>query len=579
MSSLDAALAGEPRRREDPRAWARLGVAALHVDAQGAVTATERCQGALGLSGPLRRDALEPLIRAWLDGAEAPGVPTARAFPLTARRASVPDGWLVALDEAPALDAALFHAQPEATLVVDEHCAAVLEANVAAERVLELGVGELRCTPPASLLDRLRRGAEQVLPWRGVDGATRLLELRVGDVATVGARRVRVATVRDVSSRLRAEAERTKSLEGMANARTFEALGLVAGIAHDLRNVLSIISAFAGGLHGELPAGEHKDDAQQIRTAARRAEGLVRRLVDFAKPSAKADEAYDAFDAVREAVALCQPALGPRFTVAVELPAGVRAPLVGDRGQLVLSLVNLLFNARDAMPGGGTISLSASCSGRRGVLRVADQGHGMPPDVLRRAFEPFFTTKPPGIGTGLGLSLVRSCVRAHGGDVRLQSEPAKGTTVTLWLPLDLPVEPPQPTLPAPEHPRGQALVIDDDDVMCLLLRTLLERQGFTVATTTRPDEAVALLQQLPQATLAVCDLVLPGMDGADVVRALKAQQPRLCVVVASGFADDRDVERVRALGAAAVLSKPFSTQEFDACVRRALERPDAPEPR
>lgn len=551
-------------------AWRKLHRALLVVTPAGELCATDLARATLGLAQAARTvDALEPCLRELRDGSATVRL-AARVLALQVDTLNCASGRVLELSEAGEPLRELFDALPDGTLLFDAAGERVLEANREAERLLEVSPGHLRMVPPTSLLEALRRDTPTVLPWRAVDGQTRLLEVRAGPLTTVGERALRSATVRDVSARLRAEDERTKSLEAMANARTFEALGLVAGIAHDLRNVLSIISAFAGGLHGDLPAGEQREDAQQIRTAARRAEGLVRRLVDFAKPNASATEDYDAFDAVREAVALCEPALGPRFQLRVQLPPDTRAPLVGDKGQLVLALVNLLFNARDAMPDGGVIALDATRWGRRGVLRVRDCGHGMSPDVLRRAFEPFFTTKPPGVGTGLGLPLVRSCARAHGGDVRLESEPGRGTTVTIWLPVD--VADPEPLAPRapPEQPRGQALVVDDDDVVCLLLRTLLERQGFSVSTTTRPEEALPLLRQLPRAALAVCDLVLPGTDGAELLRRLKAERPDLCVVVASGFIDEGDVDRVRALGAADVLAKPFSKQEFEVCVERAL---------
>jgi CheY-like chemotaxis protein len=278
-----------------------------------------------------------------------------------------------------------------------------------------------------------------------------------------------------------------------------------------------------------------------------------------------------------------------RVTVEVDAPAGL-PPVRGRTSDLHQAILNLCINARDAMPGGGRLSLRAARSptgprqppeeahsGEWILLEVRDEGEGMDPATQARIFEPFFTTKQRGKGTGLGLYMVYATVRAHGGAVDVESQPGKGTTFRVFLPASpdpavaaAPAPPPPP--PPPPAPSGaRVLVVEDEEMLRNLAAAILTAQGYAVESAGDGERAVALLEKPGAAfDLVLLDLVLPKMSGVEVFRRLRAVHPRLPVLLSSGNVDDGMVDQEVRKGVAGLLPKPYRTGELVSAVARVL---------
>jgi signal transduction histidine kinase/CheY-like chemotaxis protein len=374
-----------------------------------------------------------------------------------------------------------------------------------------------------------------------------------------------VVTLTDVTEHRAKELEREKLLEAVHQSQKLEAIGqLASGVAHDMNNVLAIVQTCAGALKDEVQEPLHKADAEQILLATQRAKDLIHTLLSFSRKSPARNERFDAVEMVREAMSLVQRLLPAMVKLDLRVPE-VATMLEGDRSQLQQTLINLSLNARDAMPRGGTLRVTATANDRRLTVQVADTGEGMTKDVRQRAFEPFFTTKKRGTGTGLGLSMAYTALRAHGGDIRLESEPGRGTTVTAWLPLERGLPDADGVTPLP-RPRGIAVVVDDDEATRKVLARFLKKLGYTVHLASSGEEAVTLLRGGLHPSLVVCDLVLPGLDGAETVTQLQALEPAISVVMTSGFLDEG--QSITAPGVAGLLRKPFSMDDVAQVVSR-----------
>jgi len=240
----------------------------------------------------------------------------------------------------------------------------------------------------------------------------------------------------------------------------------------------------------------------------------------------------------------------------------------GDAGALSHAFINLCVNAVDAMPGGGKLLLRTRNLGNRWIeLLVQDSGCGMPREVLERAMNPFFTTKPQGKGTGLGLAMVYSTVKAHQGQMDIQSEPGRGTSIRMRFPEALTAGLPEP---APEGPSGgmarslQVMLVDDDDLIRESTEALLEILGCQITALASGEEALARIAAGAQPGIVILDLNMPGLGGAGTLPRLRALRPALPVLLATGRVDQAALDLVEADPLVFLLSKPYSMRELQA---------------
>ncbi|MGD9508607.1 MAG: ATP-binding protein [Geminicoccaceae bacterium] len=372
-------------------------------------------------------------------------------------------------------------------------------------------------------------------------------------------------------------AERRQHEEVLRHAQKMQAVGLLAGgVAHDFNNLLTAISGQLRHLRRGV-AEELRPAIQGIELAVRRGERVARQLLAFTRVEPAHSEAVDLREAVTRILPLLEKSLQGGYAVATELTAEP-CPVQLDVADLELALLNLLTNARDAMPDGGAIRITVAreASGTdpgRVVLGVHDSGSGMTPEVRERAFEPFFTTKGVGDGSGLGLAGVYGFARQNGGTAWIESEPGKGTSVFVAVPAGRPLQAPEPAEadPPTATPPGVAaaeqgrrvLVVEDDALVCMVTVDALEEAGYVVVAARNGVEALAVLEQ-EGATLSavVTDLAMPGgVSGTDVAREVGRRHPDLALILTTGYTPDRipTEEMPRRF---AFVAKPFAAENL-----------------
>jgi two-component system, cell cycle sensor histidine kinase and response regulator CckA len=424
------------------------------------------------------------------------------------------------------------------------------------------------------------------LPGRAALEGDRLDQVRasLARVADLLARQAmrQFVVQRALDARHEAESERDRLEEHLRQAAKLEALGrLAGGVAHDFNNLLTAIHGYTELLQLEVAdRPEAEEILQHLSGVTHRASDMVRGLLDFARKEQQRSEPVDINAVVREATALLQRSLSPRVSVHHDLERGGPV-VVGDHTQIENAILNLCLNARDAMPDGGRLRIAtrtreldiATCRlhpnmrlpGAYVEIGVADNGVGMDAQTRERLFEPFFTTKRSGAGTGLGLSGVYTCVKAHGGGVDVASALGEGTTITLYLPLAVgEVARPTPEIPddTMADPRlsadSRVLVVDDEEPVRVLVQKVLIRAGYRVVTCRDGVEALEVWRHDPASfDLVILDLVMPRLSGEDVLAAMLAQSPQTRVMVISGYNAGMPRDHVVASGARGFLAKPF----------------------
>jgi PAS domain S-box-containing protein len=396
-----------------------------------------------------------------------------------------------------------------------------------------------------------------------------------------------VGVIQDVTTRHRADL-------ALRQADRMEAVGrLAGGVAHEANNQMTVVlgcAAFALR-NPHLPA-EVRQELQQIRQAAERTAGITSQLLAFSRRQMLRPEPLDLNGVIEALAPILARTLGESGALALELSPEV-GPVLADRGQVEQVLVNLTFNARDAMPAGGRLTIGTAAvtlaapqpgsspgeplpAGRYGVLTVRDTGHGMGPDTLARAFEPFFTTKPLGQGTGLGLSTVYGIVRQLGGDIVVQSELGVGTVFRIYLPaasIGAPAGGGNGATPPVPTAGGTVLLVEDEPAVRQLAARSLEAAGFTVLQARHGGEALEVLARAGTAVRAVVsDVAMPVMSGGELRERLARLHPSLPVLLISGHAEDELLRRGLVGESSGLLSKPFAPEELAARVRAMVER-------
>ncbi len=398
-----------------------------------------------------------------------------------------------------------------------------------------------------------------------------------------GAQVFALVVTRDITDQRRAE-------EQFRQAQKLESIGrLAGGVAHDFNNLLVGILGYAEFLAKGIQAGNPSlDDLAEIQKAGERARDLTRQLLTVARRQMTEPRPVDPNGVLRESEKLLRRVMGEDVDMRLRLEPGV-GTVFADPSQLQQVVMNLAVNARDAMPRGGRLTIETSSvlldaryaerhaevePGPYVMIAVSDSGEGMSPEIQSHLFEPFFTTKPAGRGTGLGLASVHGIVKQAGGHLWVYSEPGKGTTFKVYLPLR-PEEAAHAPAPAPRPTRGGhecVLVVEDDASARALAVRALQGAGYRVLAASNGREAleqVAASSRPPD--LVVTDVVMPGMSGREIADALAQQRPAVGVLFVSGYTQDTIVHHGVLDSAINFLSKPYTPSALLARVREVLD--------
>ncbi len=491
----------------------------------------------------------------------------------------------------------VFDASSDAILLFEEPGGRIVDANPAALRLYGHSLEAMRARALADLFDPLSppEVATGALPARSVparharaDGASFPVEITVSETPLQGSP-LRVCSVRDVSERERADEARRALENDLRHAQKMEAIGrLAGGVAHDFSNILAVVLGYSELLLRDIDADDERlrDSVNGIVEAANRAVGVTRQLLTVSRKKLVRPEVLSPNKVFAELNKLLVRAVGERIELATELAPDIW-PVRIDADQLAQVLLNLAVNARDAMPDGGRIDVATSnvevaagavgrvaglAPGRYVALSVRDRGCGMTEEVRARIFEPFFTTKET--GTGLGLATVYGIVRQAGGDIRVESEPGRGSTFTVYLPAA-----PERPAHAPAAPskarrgRGETvLVAEDEDALRTMLQKVLGDQGYKVLAGRDGEEALAAAKKHDAGIdLLLADLVMPRMSGQELAERLAADAPALKVLFMTGHSDDPGIQESLLHGGLELIQKPFTTQALLKEVRRLLD--------
>jgi len=385
----------------------------------------------------------------------------------------------------------------------------------------------------------------------------------------------RVADLEAANLKLKHEIEQRQRAEAaLVQSQKMEAIGqLTGGLAHDFNNLLTAVVGNLDLIRMRATDPRIARQAEHAFKAAERGSKLTAQLLAFSRTQKLATVPVDLNDLITGMGQLVNQTLGAEIAVETDLAQGLPHALA-DANQLELAILNLSINARDAMPNGGTLTISTrpdSFDKERVIVCVADTGTGMPPEVVARAFDPFFTTKPPGKGTGLGLSQVYGIVRQIGGDVMIDTAQGKGTRINIALRIAHAVAEHE-NAEAAQVSRGSEtiLIVDDDPDVREIMSGVLSDLGYQVKEAGTGEAALDLLRS-HHPDLMVLDFGMPDSNGAEVAAAARQASEGLRILFVSGYSDTSAIER--AVGKAALLHKPFRPAEFAAAVRSSLDAP------
>ncbi|HYD11593.1 MAG TPA: PAS domain S-box protein [Allosphingosinicella sp.] len=447
---------------------------------------------------------------------------------------------------------------------------------------------DLEKNVPAVALETARRkGRFAAEGWRQrKDGSRFWASVVVDAIHDPDGKLVGFAKVtRDLSERRKAELELEQSQKALVQAQKMEAIGqLTGGIAHDFNNLLAGISGSLEMMRMRLAQGRINDVERYANAAlgaSSRAASLTHRLLAFARQQTLEPEVIIANNLVKEMEELVRRSIGPSYTLEIVLAAGLW-PCRCDPNQLENAILNLAINARDAMPGGGHLTIETANTwidettspgrdlpvGQYIAICVTDTGTGIAPDLLARVFDPFFTTKPAGKGTGLGLSMIYGFARQSGGQVRIYSEVGQGTTVKIYLPrhhgkVTQPERVEQPS-PAPRADKGETvLVVDDDPTVRMLIADTLAELGYQAIEAGDAASGLRVLESDARIDLLISDVGLPGeMNGKLMVDAAREKRPDLKVLFITGYAENAAITNGDLGPGMQVMSKPFAIDKL-----------------
>lgn len=400
----------------------------------------------------------------------------------------------------------------------------------------------------------------------------------------------------EIQQREETEAALRESQEQLLQSQKMEAMGqLAGGIAHDFNNLILVISGYSELLLNDLKSDEKKHRVvEQIKQAGDRAAALTQKMLAFSRRQRVQARPIDLNTVVSNISPMLSRLIGETIRVTTKLtPVG---QVKADPMQIEQVIVNLVLNARDAMPNGGTLTIETSnveldliyTDHHRGSqvgtyvqLKVQDTGFGMDADTKRRVFEPFFTTKEVGKGTGLGLSVVYGIIKQSGGYIDVTSEPGSGSTFTIYLPrLSSAVSLSRPPIAVRPLPSGREgiLIVEDEQAVRRLILNLLRQQGYDVIEASDGDEALRLFEKTAGAIhLLITDLVMPRLGGFELAQRLALQRPGAKVLYMSGYSDDTLLRREGLPVGADFLQKPFTPEALSRKVREVLDKAAGPQ--
>jgi PAS domain S-box-containing protein len=500
----------------------------------------------------------------------------------------------------------LFESNPHPMWVFDRETLRFLEVNAAAvshygysrDEFLAMRITDIR---PESEVARAAEAVRNdvgtatrhhVGDWRHQTKDGRVIDVEVAAHDTeFGGHAGRLVVAHDVTERKRLESQ-------LLQSQKLEAVGqLAAGVAHDFNNLLNVITGYSELLLRSLPAkGTDRDRTEQVRRAAERGAGLTRQLLAFSRRQVLEPRVLDLNAALADVQSMLTRLIGEDIKIVTSFHPGL-GRVFADPGQMEQVLVNLVVNARDAMPEGGSLVLETSNldldeayvrthpgarTGAHVRLAVSDTGHGMDAATASRVFEPFFTTKPRGKGTGLGLATVHGIVQQSGGHVDVYSEPGHGTTFKIYLPRVEAQEEPAPDEGASVESRGGSetiVLVEDEDGLRSLIREVLEDAGYRVVEAPDPERGLAAVRAEPRGIdLLMTDVILPQMRGNELADRVREISPGARVLFMSGYTDEAIGQHAVLAPGAHFLQKPFSLTALLAKVRAVLEGPLEPTP-
>jgi PAS domain S-box-containing protein len=414
------------------------------------------------------------------------------------------------------------------------------------------------------------------------DGSERLVADSGAPIFDRDSRVIGVVVVfRDITEQHRLEQELYK-------AHKLESLGVLAGgIAHDFNNLLTAIIGNLSMARLDAAGSAIGRQIEAAEKAALRAQGLTQQLLTFAKGGAPIKAVASIADLVREAAEFSLHGAKTRY--AMTAPPDLWAVEV-DAAQMSQVINNLIINADQAMPGGGTITIELAnrhLDPSQGVplpagpyveIRVADQGHGIAPDHLERIFDPYFSTKQT--GSGLGLASCYSIIKRHGGHIAVSSWPGEGAVFTMYLPARPDQAMAEPVVGASDQPlpgKGRVLVMDDEEMVGELAQAVLERLGYEADYAGEGGQALVMYRKAREAgrpyDVVIMDLTIPGgMGGQEAIRELLRLDPAARAIVSSGYAQDPVMANYREYGFAAVLAKPYSLEALSRVLHELFQR-------
>ena len=490
----------------------------------------------------------------------------------------------------------------DAVMVVDPSSGRFLDVNETAyrglgytrEEYLSMSVFDVNPAVDTAtfreLIEEMRRNG--VRRWEGTrrrkDGSTFPVELSARYVELD--RDYVVTVTRDITERKNAEATHARLEDQLRQAQKMEAVGqLAGGVAHDFNNVLSVILSYAEMMGADLKPGEPlRNDIEEIRLAALRAATLTRQLLAFSRKQVLEARVLDLNQSIAAMEIMLRRILGAGVALTV-LPASGLWNVKADPGQIEQIMMNLVVNARDAMPGTGKVSIETQNveldeeyardhhdvrPGSYVKLAVTDTGVGISKETVARIFEPFFTTKEAGKGTGLGLATVFGIVKQSGGHIWVYSEPDHGTTFKIYLPrvsgaaeVRPSQQPEVDTSPGTET----ILLVEDDDQVRAVARSILRRRGYVVLEAPNGGEALLICEQhTAWIHLLLTDVILPRMSGRQLAERLAAMRPEMKVLFMSGYTDDAILQHGILESGVAYLQKPLTPASLTRKVRDVL---------